>query len=101
MDTNVALVVKIVAKAEAQDEVAAFLASAVELAIAEPGTPVWFALRTDAVTFWVVDAFPSSVERQAHLDGPIAAALMANADRLLAEPPSILPADVLAAKVPA
>ena len=30
----------------------------------------------------------------------IAAALMANAERLLAEPPQILPADVLAAKVP-
>lgn len=100
METNVALVVKIVAKDETQDEVADFLAGAVELANAEPGTPVWFALRTDAVTFWVVDAFPSDVERQAHLTGPIAAALMANADRLLAEPPSILPADVLAAKVP-
>lgn len=100
METNVALVVKIVAKDETRDEVAQFLAGAVELANAEPGTPVWFALRTDDVTFWVVDAFPSDTERQAHLNGPIAAALMANADRLLAEPPSILPADVLAAKVP-
>ena len=41
-----------------------------------------------------------SDERQAHLQGEIAAALMANADRLLASPPQILTADVLAAKVP-
>ena len=66
----------------------------------EPATTVWFALRTDESTFWIVDAFPGAGERQAHLDGPIAAALMQNADRLLAAPPEILPADVLAAKVP-
>jgi quinol monooxygenase YgiN len=95
-----ALVVKLVAKPEAEDEVAHFLADAVALADAEPGTTVWFALRTDASTFWIVDAFPGPAERQAHLDGPIAAALMQNAERLLAAPPEILPADVLASKVP-
>ena len=36
--------------------------------------------------------------RQAHINGEIAAALMANADELLAAAPEILPADVLAAK---
>ncbi|MGH3069182.1 MAG: putative quinol monooxygenase [Streptosporangiaceae bacterium] len=96
---SVALVVKMVAKEETKDEVASFLSGAVEMANAESGTPVWFALRTDEHTFWIVDAFPGAGERQAHLDGPIAAALMANADRLLAEPPSISPADVLASKV--
>ena len=96
---SVALVVRIVAKDETRQEVADFLAGAVELANAEAGTPVWFALRTDDRTFWIVDAFPGEAERQAHLNGPIAAALMANADRLLAEPPSISPAEVLASKV--
>ena len=95
-----ALVVKLVAKPETRDEVAEFLAGAVDLANAEPGTTVWFALRTDDTTFWIVDAFPGAAERQAHLDGPIAAALMQNAERLLAAPPEILPADVLAATVP-
>lgn len=46
------------------------------------------------------DAFPDAAGRQAHLDGPIAAALMENADRLLAEAPQIMAADVLAAKLP-
>lgn len=93
-----ALVVKMIAKDDTQDEVANFLTGALELANAEAGTLIWMALRTDDSTFWIVDAFPGDAERQAHLDGPIAAALMENADRLLASPPEILPADVLAAK---
>ncbi len=93
-----ALVVKMIAKDDTKDEVAAFLAGALELANDEAGTLIWMALRTDDSTFWIVDAFPGDTERQAHLDGPIAAALMENADRLLASPPEILKADVLAAK---
>ncbi|MBA3409857.1 MAG: antibiotic biosynthesis monooxygenase [Geodermatophilaceae bacterium] len=93
-----ALVVKIIAKDDTQDEVAQFLTGALELANQEAGTVIWMALRTDDSTFWVVDAFPGDTERQAHLDGPIAAALMENADRLLSSPPEILKADVLAAK---
>jgi quinol monooxygenase YgiN len=97
---SVGLVVKLVAKPDTQDEVAEFLAGALALANEEPGTEVWMALRTDESTFWIVDAFPGDAERRAHLDGPIAAALRENADRLLAAPPEILPAEVLAAKVP-
>jgi quinol monooxygenase YgiN len=98
--TTAALVVKLTAKPETQDELADFLTGAVDLANAEEGTPVWFALRTDPSTFWIVDAFPGEAERQAHLDGPIAAALLANADRLLASPPEINSAEVLASKTP-
>ena len=96
---SVALVVKMIAKDETKNEVAKFLSGAVALANAEEGTPVWFALRTDDHTFWIVDAFPGDPQRQAPLNGPIASALMANADRLLAAPPEIHNADVLAAKV--
>ena len=67
---TVALVVKLIAKPGAEDTVATFLQGALDLANAEPGTSVWFALRTDTATFWIVDAFPSDVERQAHLTGP-------------------------------
>jgi quinol monooxygenase YgiN len=94
-----ALVVRMTARAETRDEVARFLAGAVDLANAEAGTTVWFALRTDDSTFWIVDAFPGEAERQAHLDGQIAKALLENAERLLTGAPEILPADVLAAKV--
>ncbi len=98
--TRVAIVAKLVAKPETASELSQLLTGAVELADAEAGTPVWFALQTDATTFWIVDAFPGEAERTAHLQGRIAAALMENADRVLAQPPELLMADVLAAKVP-
>ena len=97
---TVAFVVKLVAQEEKADEVGSFLAGALSLANKEAGTIVWFALRTDSTTFWIVDAFASQADRQVHIEGPIAAALIANAERLLAAPPEILPAEVLAAKVP-
>lgn len=97
---TVALVVKVVAKPDMAEEVRTFLADAITLANQEQGTVVWFALRTDMTTFWIVDAFPSDGERRAHLEGAIASSLMANAERLLDESPQILPAEVLAAKLP-
>jgi quinol monooxygenase YgiN len=97
---TLAFVVELVAKDDMAGELADMLTGAVGLANDEAGTVVWFALRTDPTTYWIVDAFPDEDARQAHITGPIAAALMANADRLLAAPPRILPADVLAAKVP-
>lgn len=96
---SVALVVELEAKADKAEQLAAFLASALPLAQAEPATTAWFAMRTSPTTFWIVDAFPTDAGRQAHLEGPIAAALMASADDLLANPPRLLKADVLAAKL--
>lgn len=97
---NVGLVVRIVAKAGKEEEVAAFLKGALPLAQAEAFTPAWFALRADKATFYIVDAFADDGGRSKHLSGPIAAALMANAATLLAEPPSIQKVDVLASKLP-
>ena len=97
---TVALVVKLVAKPDQVDEVRTFLADAVRLANQEQGTIAWFALRTDTTTFWIVDAIPSESERQEHLEGAIASGLLSNAERLLDGPPEILPAEVLAAKLP-
>lgn len=91
-------VATLVAKPEHADDVAKLLGQAAEMAQAETGTIVWYALRSDETTFWIVDAFETEDARQSHINGPIAAALMANA-HLLAEPPVIRPADVLAAKV--
>jgi hypothetical protein len=92
------LVVKLTAKAGQEDALRSFLAGALPLADAESGTPIWLALRTDASTFWIVDAFPGEPERRAHLQGQIAAALLGRADELLGAPPEINQADVLAAK---
>ena len=61
---------------------------------------MWFALRLGPSTFGIFDAFPTRAGRQAHLDGPIAQALMAKAGELLAEPPKIERSTCSAAKLP-
>lgn len=97
---RVALFVRLEAKQEKADEVAQFLQGALPLANQEATTPVWFALRIGPTTFAIFDAFPDDAGRKAHLEGPIAAALMARASELLAVPPTIETLDVLAVKLP-
>ena len=80
--------------------VADFLAGALPLANAESGTTAWFALKFGPSTFGVFDAFADEAGRQAHLDGQIAAALMANAAALFSTPPVVEQIDLLAAKLP-
>jgi quinol monooxygenase YgiN len=98
---KVGLLVQLQAKAGKETVVAKFLAGALALANQEAGTLVWFALQTGPTTFAIFDAFADETGRKAHLAGPIAAALMANASELLSQPPKIEQVDVLAAKVPA
>jgi len=96
VDTPYAFVARIEAKPDKADDVAQLLAGALPLAQAEPGTVAWYAARTSPTTFWIFDTFGTEEARNAHLNGEIAAALMANADELLAAPQEILAADVLA-----
>lgn len=98
MNTPYAFVARIEAKPEKADEVAELLTGALPLAEAEPGTVEWYAARTSPTTFWIFDTFGTEEARQAHINGQIAAALTAKADELLASPPEILPADILARK---
>lgn len=97
---HVALLARLEAKPGKEGEVAELLRSALPLANAEAATTVWFALKLGPSTFGIFDAFPDDAGRQAHLAGPIAAALMARAPDLLATPPAIEPVEVLAAKLP-
>ena len=90
-----------VAKPGKEKELAAFLESALPLAEQEPGTIAWFAIKIDDQTYGIFDVFNDDEGREAHLNGPIAAALMAKADELLAEPPSLKMIDVAAAKLTA
>lgn len=97
---TVGLFVRLEAKRGKEEEVANFLRSALPLVEAEPGTTAWFALRFGPSTFGIFDAAPNEAGRQAHLAGQVAAALMAQAPNLLAEPPSIEQVDILADKLP-
>ena len=95
---KVALYVRLEAKPGKEQEVADFLAACLDMAAFETTTPIWFALKLSPTTFGIFDAFTSEADRQAHLHGDIARALMAHADDLLATPPIIESIDVLGAK---
>ena len=97
---KLALFVRLEAKPGKEKAVQDFLAGALPLANAEPLTTLWFALKLGPSTFGVFDAFADDTGRQAHLNGPIAAALMANAEALLASPPVIEKVELLAVKLP-
>lgn len=97
---TVALFVRLEAKPGKEAEVESFLRSGLALAELEPATTAWFAIRLGPSTFGIFDAFPDEAGRQAHLTGPIAAALMEKAGELLAQPPEIGKVEVLAAKLP-
>ena len=97
---NVALFVRLVAKPGKEKEVESFLRSGLALVQEEPATTAWFAIRIAPNMFGIFDAFADEAGRQAHLSGKVAAALMAKAPELLAEPPSIDKIEVLAAKLP-
>jgi quinol monooxygenase YgiN len=98
---KLALFARLEAKPGKEQDVIELLNNGLALANQEAKTLMWFALRLGPTTFAIFDAFADEAGRQTHLGGPIAKALMANAPALLAEPPSIEPAEVLGAKLPA
>ena len=97
---KVALWVMLEAKPGKENEVEQFLRSGLGIVQEEPATITWYALRLGPSTFGIFDTFPDNSGRQAHLNGRVAAALMAKAGDLLSKPPRIEQVDILAAKLP-
>lgn len=97
--TKHAIYVELKAKSGKEEEVATFLKGAQALVEQEPATVTWFAIRYDQSTFAIFDAFDDEAGRQAHLNGKVAAALMARAAELLAEAPKLKTPEVLADKL--
>jgi quinol monooxygenase YgiN len=97
---KVALFVRLEAKPGKEKDVAKFLEAGQGMANQETTTPVWFALQLSPSVFGIFDAFDDESGRQAHLNGPIAKALMAKAGELFSKPPAIERVDVLGAKLP-
>ncbi|MDB5062483.1 MAG: hypothetical protein JWP67_2326 [Mucilaginibacter sp.] len=93
-----ALLARVEAKPGKENEVLSFLKNALPLANAEPDTIRWYALQLGPSTFGIFDTFETEQGRQAHLDGRIAEALMANASELLARDPVIEKVELLAIK---
>jgi quinol monooxygenase YgiN len=97
---TLSLFARLEAKPGKEQEVADFLKQGLQLANQETTTPLWFALRLGPSTFAIFDAFKDESGRQAHLNGPIAKALMAHAPNLLAAAPVIEQMEVLGVKLP-
>lgn len=92
------LFVRLEAKVGKEAQVEAFLISGLDLVNDEPLTQTWYAVKFGDSTFGIFDTFDGDEGRDAHLNGRVAEALMANASDLLASPPSIEKIDVLAVK---
>jgi quinol monooxygenase YgiN len=93
-----AILARVEAKAGKEEEVLAFLKSALPLAIGEADTVRWYALQLGPSTFGIFDTFETTEGRNAHLNGQIAAALLANASKLLSKEPIIEMVDLIAVK---
>ena len=77
---------------------AALLQKGLEMVYEEDINPLWIAVRLGPTTFGIFDAFPNETQRQQHLDGPIAAAVIGATD-LLAKPLSVEPFDLIGGKI--
>ncbi|MGC2404399.1 MAG: antibiotic biosynthesis monooxygenase [Acidobacteriaceae bacterium] len=93
-----ALYVPLKAKPGKAAEVEAFLKQGAEMSKAENGTITWYGIKEDEGAYAVFDTFDDEAGRDAHLNGPIAKALMAKADELFSTPPQIHRIQVIANK---
>jgi len=94
------LLVRLSAKPGKEEDVEQFLDSALPIVRNETGTKAWFALRFGRGEYGIFDVFPTEAEREAHLNGQVAQALMARSDELFDRPPQIQKLEVLADKLP-
>lgn len=100
MKNQFALLARFTAQEGKEEEVKSFLEDALPLVNEEAGTNAWFALRFEDSTFGIFDTFSTEADRDAHLSGPIAEALMDRAPELFRDDPDIQKIDLLAEKFP-
>jgi quinol monooxygenase YgiN len=93
-----ALYVPLKAKPGKAAEVEAFLKQGGEMAKAEPGTVTWYGIKEDDDSYAVFDTFNDEAGRDAHLNGPIAKALMAKAEELFSNQLQIHKIQIIADK---
>lgn len=95
---KLALYVPLKAKPGKEGEAATFLRSALPLVQEEAGTLNWYAVESAPGQYAIFDTFDTEEDRQTHLGGKVAAALMERASELFSESPQIHKLTVLAAK---
>ena len=98
MTVTLGILALLEAKPGKGDELAAFLKSGRDLAVAEEGTVTWYAFKISDTSYGIFDTFASEDGRTAHLKGQIPVALADVSADLLASAPDIRLVDVLAVK---
>ncbi len=93
-----AIYVSLKAKPGKEKDIEAFLKQGAEMSKKETGTMNWYGLKEAEGHYSVFDTFNDEAGRDAHLNGEIAKALMANAATLFSETPQIRKIDILADK---
>jgi quinol monooxygenase YgiN len=93
---SLGLFVTIQARPGKEADVEAFLKSSRPLAVSEPNTLKWYAVKLGPEKFGIFDTFANEGGRNAHLAGEIAKALSARAGELFAAPPQVEKLEILA-----
>lgn len=94
------LLTRLSARVDRDADVKKFLSSVLAMAEDEPETTASFAVRFGRGEYGIIDIFPDEAARQAHLQGPVAAALHEQRSNLFDDEPHIQKLDVLADKFP-
>ena len=93
-----AIWVMLKAKPGKEADVEAFLKQGAVMSNDEPLTVTWYGVKLAPGMYGVFDTFDSEEGRDAHLNGPIAKALMANASELFSNEIKIETMEILAKK---
>jgi len=93
-----AIWVMLKAKPGKESDVEAFLKQGAVMAKDEPQTVTWYGVKIAPGMYGVFDTFDDEAGRDAHLSGPIAKALMANAAELFSNELKIEKMEILADK---
>ena len=95
---KLALLARLEAKAGKEEEVEAFLKSALSIVNEEEETIRWYALKFGPSSFGIFDTFEAEAGRDAHLRGKVVSALMTGAEELLSAAPNVEKIEFLAVK---
>lgn len=98
--TSSGLLTRLNARPGKDAEVKQFLSSVLAMSEQELETTASFAVRFGRGEYGIIDIFPDEAARQAHLDGPVPAALQEQRSNLFDDDPHIQKLEVLADKFP-
>lgn len=94
------LLTRLSARSDRDADVKEFLRSVLTLAEQEPDTTASFVVRFGRGEYGIIDIFPDEAARQAHLEGPVPAALEEQRSNLFDDDPHVQKLEILADKFP-